>query len=231
MGRELWIGSLFTVALGCLPAELAAESGSRPCAEGSVRVHAPEEALRGQICGAARAALEFLERYGLQARRAIEIEVVEHALGSRGFAAFGSYDSRDDRVRLMSPRAMAQLVESPRVYGQPIDEEHYRGLIAHEVTHAVFQHNGRVEPLSHSAQEYLAHATQMAVLSAERRHGILRAAAVGPWQLHDVISDVYMAMSPERFAVKSYLHLTTAPDSTAFVQILLASRGRYVTVR
>ncbi len=115
--------------------------------------------------------------------------------------------------------------------GHAFDRAHYRGTIAHEVAHAVVQHNRHVSSLSNAAQEYLAHATQLAVLPDRRRGQIIRLAGVGPWETDDVISDIYMALAPQCFAVKSYLHLTESKNSRRFLQILLASKWFNVNVR
>lgn len=51
-----------------------------------------------------------------------------------------------------------------------------------------------------------------------------------PLNPDDVISEIYMALEPGRFAVKSYLHLTTMADPQAFVQILLHNKWFYINV-
>ncbi len=46
----------------------------------------------------------------------------------------------------------------------------------------------------------------------------------------DAISDIYMALEPGKFAVKSYKHLTTSEDPRAFIDILLNSKWFYVYI-
>ena len=46
----------------------------------------------------------------------------------------------------------------------------------------------------------------------------------------DSISDIYMAMQPGRFAVKSYTHLTSMREPAAFVELLLGAKWFYVDV-
>ncbi len=53
---------------------------------------------------------------------------------------------------------------------------------------------------------------------------------IGPWESGDAISDIYMAIEPGKFAMKSHLHLTGMSDPTAFVDILLSSTWFYVYV-
>ena len=101
------------------------------------------------------------------------MEIVEELIDNRGYIAFGTYDTRSDRIRLMSLEAIQTKTEDPMMYGEPFDAEHYGGAVAHEVAHAVMHHNMKVKPISPSPQEYVAHATQLAVLSEERRERII----------------------------------------------------------
>ena len=125
----------------------------------------------------------------------------------------------------VSPRRYYRL---RREDGQSAVLVTYRGVIAHEVAHAVVQQHA--PGLNRTAQEYLAHATQLSVQPESRRQQIITVANVGPWQLDDVISDIYMAMALTQFAVKCYLHLTEHPKPIQLVQMLLASKWRFVVV-
>ena len=184
-----------------------------------------------EICRAADKALGFLARYGLTSPRPIHIIMTDRAITGHGYSsAYGSYDSRSDTIQLMSLPAILEESDNPQMYGETFDEMHYAGAIAHEIAHAVVQHNLKTELLSTGPQEYLAHATQLGVMPEERRQAIIRAMDVVPWASGDAISDIYMAIEPGKFAVKSYLHLTTSSDPHAFVDILLNSKWFYVYV-
>jgi len=183
-----------------------------------------------QICTAADQAIEFLGRFGIYPKRSIKFEIIEEQIDHRGYSAYGSYDSKSDRIRLMSYASIHALVKNPKMYGEPLDRVHYAGAIAHEVAHAVVQHNLHTELLSPAPQEYLAHATQLAVLPAERRERILKAMGVASWESGDAISDIYMGIEPGKFAAKSYLHLTRMLDPGPFVAILLNAKWFYVYV-
>ncbi len=182
------------------------------------------------ICSAAEQAMTFLAGFDLRPKRKISIEVIEDSIDSHGYIAYGSYDSRSDRISLMSYAAILRNSAAPMMYGEPFDRVHYSGAIAHEVAHAVVQHNLKTELLSTSPQEYLAHATQLAVLPPARRRAIIAAMDVRPWESGDAVSDVYMAMEPGKFAVKSYRHLLAMDDPSDFVEILLNAKWFYVYV-
>ena len=182
------------------------------------------------ICAAAGRALTYLAQYKLTPKRSIHFKIVEEKIDSHGYIAYGSYDSRSDFIQLMSFDAILQGSSDPRMYGELFDQVHYQGAIAHEVTHAIFQHHAKEEQISTAPQEYLACATQLAVLPRERRERIIRAMGVAAWESGDAISDAYLAMQPGKFAVKSYLHLSALEEPAEFIDILLKAKWFYIYV-
>lgn len=195
-------------------------------------ISAPNNNMVDYVCDAADRATGFLEQYNLQPKRPIEIEIIEEIIDRDGYTAVGSYDRQNDRILMMSLPAILHSSQSPEMYHMPFDEEHYIGALAHEITHAIFQHNAKntEEQWTNAAQEYLAHATQLGVLSAARRTQIIQAEATRPWEPGDEISVTYMGFNPTGFAVKSYLHLTQLSDPQVFIQILLNHKWLYISV-
>jgi len=188
--------------------------------------------MNDEICTASLRALRFLAQYDLHLKRTITVEIVEKTIDSNGYVAFGKYDRRADRIQLMSYASIINTNRSPQMYGQPFDIEHYQGAIAHEITHAVFHHNSRniEDQLTNATQEYLAHSTQLGILTADRRDAIIAASGVGPWESGDSISEIYMGLNPTGFAVKSYLHLTQLVDPKPFIKLLLYNNWFYISV-
>lgn len=197
-----------------------------------VSITAPDDKMLGYICTAADRTLKFLGQYQLQPLRAIQVEIIEHQINSGGYKAYGSYDRQSERVRIMSLPALLKSVEAPQMYKMPLDEEHYIGAIAHEMTHAIFHQNAVdvEEKWNNTAHEYIAHVTQLGVLSAPRREQIIKAENTGPWEPGDEISVTYMGFNPTGFAVKSYLHLTQLSDPQPFIKLLLNHKWLYISV-
>lgn len=211
---------LAIIALVLPPAPQVAADGPCPGLSLVVVAGAPRED-RERICAAAARAVAFLARYGLSPQRAIAIDITQHPIDNQGFPAFGRYRSDIDRIEVMSFPAILAEGDAPKMLGEPFDRVHYAGVVAHEVAHAVVEPRLRAKRFAVTPQEYLAYATQMAVLPDERRHRIIAATGVGPWEGGDAITSVYMAVAPGKFAVKSYLHLVSLEDPGAFVQLLL----------
>ena len=197
-----------------------------------VSVSAPNDTMVDHVCNAADKAIKFLAKYKLHPQKPISIEIIKKLIYMDGYWALGMYDRQSDRILMMSLPALLDTSRFPEMYNQPFDEEHYIGAIAHEITHAIFQHNSSdiEEKWNNAAQEYLAHATQLGVLSAQRREEIINSEDSGPWEPGDEISVTYMGFNPTGFAVKSYLHLTQMTDPQPFIQILLNHKWIYVSV-
>jgi hypothetical protein len=197
-----------------------------------LEVKTESEETRQLVCEAAKRTIDFLSPYKLYPLRTINVEIVERGLTIRGYKAVGSYDRQRDKVQMMSLSALHKGTDTPEMYDMPLDQEQYIGAIAHELTHAIFNHNAPPieEKWNNSAQEYLAHAVQMGVLGSDVREKIIATSKSGPWETGDEVSVTYMAFNPTGFAVKSYLHLTQLDDPKKFVQLLLNHKWLYVSV-
>jgi len=203
------------------------------CAENpGFSISAPNDKMVDHVCDAADRAIKFLAQYKLYPQKPISIEIIKKMIYLDGYWAFGMYDRQSDRILMMSLPALLESSRFPEMYNQPFDEEHYAGAIAHEMTHAIFRHNSSniEDKWNNAAQEYLAHATQLGVLSAQRREKIISSQDAGPWESGDDISVTYMGFNPTGFAVKSYLHLTQMTDPQPFIQILMNHKWLYVSV-
>lgn len=210
-----------------------AEAGDYTCPDNiSIEITASDDSMISDICAASGKAIEFLAQYSLLPKRSVKIKIIELSITNHGYVAYGSYNRQNDSIHLMSFPAVLRSNQSPQMYNEPFDREHYHGAIAHEVAHAIFNHNAKniADQLTNVTQEYLAHSTQLGVLSTERRRKIIAANDVGPWEPGDSISDVYLGLSPTGFAVKSYLHFTQLVDPQPFIKLLLNNNWYYLSV-
>ena len=195
-----------------------------------VTINYADPSIIPELCDSSARALSILGDYGLVPRRQITIDIIESEINHLGYMAYGTYNSRTDRITLMSYEAILQKHEEPKMYGEFFDQAHYRGALAHEIAHAVFHHHSLNMSPGPAPQEYLAHAVQLASLPTEKRSEIINRMGSTSWESGDAISDVYMALEPTGFAVKSYMHLTTTDNPQAFIDILLNSKWFYVYI-
>ena len=178
-----------------------------------------------EICTASDAALKQLGVLGLVPEHTIRVLLVDTDIVYEGHLAYGQYNGPQDRLELMSPAAIANQQPPPSLFGQPIDDVMYAGLVAHEITHAVAQQHMRRDKIGNPAQEYLAYAVLLASLPEDRREAIVAAAGVRGWESGDTVSNIYLGLNAHAFAVKSYLHLYTHPNRSEVVETVLGSRG------
>ena len=217
-------------ALGILVGLLLACGGVRaervvgPCDGQPVEVEG-EPGHVEVVCAASIDALARLAELGLVPNRTIRVVLVDAGIAYNGHLAYGQYDGTQDRLELMSPTALASQQPSPSLFGEPLDDVIYAGLLAHEMTHAVVQQHMRVDKIGAPAQEYLAYAVLLASLPDARREAIVSAAGVRGWETGDTVSSIYLGMNAHRFAVNSYLHLYNHPDRAQVIETVLASRG------
>ncbi|WP_163340129.1 DUF6639 family protein [Desulfopila sp. IMCC35008] len=209
----------------------ASESLAKKCPNQSmVDVLAGDGEIEAMICDASDHALHLLKQYDLLPKRQIFIEVIEQGIDHLGYKAFGSYDIRKDKIQVMSFRSIIENNNNPTMYDEPFDRIHYFGTIVHEITHAVFHHHSTADAPGPAPQEYLAHAIQLSSLPENRRNQVILANNEIAWVSGDAISDIYMALQPGRFAVKSYKHLTSMNDPQSFIKILLNAKWFYVYI-
>ena len=196
----------------------------------AVIIHNEDPGEREAICAAAQSAITYLARFDLFPQRPVVIELVDRSIDSHGDLSYGRYNGNTDRIELMTFSAISSGPAGNEFLEEPFDRVHYAGAVAHEVAHAVVESYLHDHTYSNTPQEYLAYATQLAVLPPERRARIVAAMGVGPWEEGDMISTAYMALHPGKFAVKSYLHLTSLSDPRAFVKLLVGTHWYYIQV-
>lgn len=195
-----------------------------------VHVISEDDQSVSMICEASAHALNLLAQYDLSPKRQIVVEVINQGIDHFGYKAFGSYDIRKDQIQVMSYSSIFENYSNPTMYDEQFDPIHYSGTVAHEITHAVFHHHSTAEAPGPAPQEYLAHAVQLSSLPENRRNRVIQTHDEPAWMSGDTLSDIYMALAPGRFAVKSYKHLTSMKNPKSFIEILLNAKWFYVDI-
>jgi len=209
----------------------APDAFAKNCAnQPMVHVISGDDQSVAMICKASDRALSLLAKYELSPKRQIFIEVINQGIDHLGYKAFGTYDIRKDQIQIMSYNSIFANYSDPTMYDEPFDYIHYSGAIAHEITHAVFHHHSTAEAPGPAPQEYLAHAIQLSSLPENRRDRVIQTHNELAWMSGDTLSDIYMALEPGRFAVKSYKHLTSMDSPKSFIEILLNAKWFYVDI-
>ena len=182
------------------------------------------------VCATAATAFTFLDRFGLFSPQPLSIQMLDQPIASSVGSVYGSYDPYKHQILLMHFDAITTLPDLFTLFSDDFGHDDYAGIIAHELTHAMVQQLLHIKPsaMAHEfvvAQEYLAYAIQIAVMSEERKRQLVVELQVEAWQSGHVISAIYLAFAPHKFAVKSYLHLVGMADPQPFLSYLLHTSG------
>lgn len=201
-----------------------ASANVHSCTDVRVDVAQDQRGSSATVCRAARQASLVLHECGLRVLDRIPVHVVPALSAECPAHALGYFDARAATVTIPTYAACVALAGPEGRFGMPITPALYESLIAHELTHAIIsQHQGRAA-MGRAVQEYLAYAIQLLGMPPGLRGRILvRYPQAGPVDF-DELSELYLDLAPERFAVKSYLHFVALKDRCTFVEDLLEGR-------
>ena len=175
------------------------------------------------LCDTSTTAADFLQSLGLQAAEVITIRVVTEIPSHQGKKLVGSYNPTSKEVLILNYEATEKLArEGLQIFGQEVTEDLWCSYAAHELAHAIsLEHlNPRIK--NHTAAEYIAGVTQLAVLDPATRQTILESYAdVEPYRSRREMSELYFLFDPNRFAIKSYRHFISLTNPEKFIERLL----------
>ncbi len=213
-GRPRFLG--LTLLLYWLVMGTAASAELLHCPEVDAVVHYGNRQDATTACAAAEDSLAFMATHGFVIDRPLLIRVVEPVTWIECRCAFGRFDATENRVEVLPYASCQHLASNTGVFGIPLTRELYRSFFAHEIAHAVAHWNFRVPSPGVAAHEYIAYTTQLATMTPRLRSEILARFDVAAFTCDQEISEVYLALSPEQFAVNAYQHFQQPGNGRAF---------------
>lgn len=239
----LWVGLVLAAVAAWQGAlsqiVIAAEAGSKAvtrsapavaCNDVAVDVAgaAPEE--KALICSAAQRSIEFFRQCDLHSPQRIRIEVVAGALEVCGVDVFGSYDAKDQTVRLVDLQRCATMAGEMQEYRALPPEKFYRSIVVHEVAHNIFRTvlEGRDYP--HATHEYVAYAAQISSMPSEVRRTYLKAIPRPPPSDLSHFVDMVLMLAPARFSAMAYDHFAAPGNGCRILRGLVAGRIEFPTM-
>jgi len=213
------------LALLLLALTLTAAAESRHCPQIDAIVDAADGTDFEMVCRVARKTADFMDAHGFEVDQQLNITICERIPTHSRPPEFGHFDTRGDSIVVLSYPACMKATEGRLIFGQKMNLALHYSFIAHEIAHAIANRNFRSGRPSVAAHEYIAYSVQLATMPKHLRQGILDRVLVGAFCREEEISELYLNLNPEYFAVKSYLHFVKPENGARFYRRLL-SAGR-----
>ena len=201
------------------------------CVDTDVIIFGGNDRDASTACKGATQAVDVLARIGLTNGRPITIHVDDRMEQIQGVPVIGFYDPESAQIRVASRFALNAGTTDATLFDLPINEPLYASVFAHEVTHAVIDSavgDGPVRRLrpTRAAQEYVAYSIQLATLPDALRSRILNRITVSGFDAPVDVTETYLALAPNRFAVSAYRHFIDVDDREGFVHQFLEESSR-----
>jgi hypothetical protein len=179
----------------------------------------PDEAE--MVCELADDALRFMQVRGMHVPpRLTTVHVVDRLSRAQFASTIGTFDAANNRIEVLTYEAAHRLMPEHPAFGVPMNFDLYRSFVAHELAHAIAHPNFVRRPVA-SAHEYIAYTVQLASMPPALRETVLRNVPTQAFGHPREIDEVMLAIDPNRFAVKSYLHfMRFGEDAGSFDQFL-----------
>lgn len=211
------------IFLACLSGSISA--GELRCADRSVVVRGTEPQAVLDGCEAVKSAGRFFVSLGLSIPEGVSIELMEVQHTSLLAAhETANYDAEKNAIRILTYRAAVKATEAnEQGLGRIATRSHWRSYIVHELAHAIIHAGCGLACLSRAIHEYVAAVAQLASLPTEELGELLIPYRnLEPFQHLAEITEIYYAINPHYFAVKSYKHYQQQSDPGTFLRRMLA---------
>jgi len=195
------------------------------CSSGNISISGSNRTDVIQTCRAVKDALPFLKNVGLKLPTDVKINVVSNLLAEDSEQCeLARYDGHQCAILILEFNAACKAAE--RVSSQPLmvamNRPLWRSYVVHELTHAAIHAScGQVCP-DRAAHEYIAAVAQISSMPAHLRREILGSyRKLEGFSNKAEISEIYYALNPCQFMVKSYLHYIKPGNGHRFIRSLL----------
>lgn len=194
------------------------------CAGRKISINAASNMDREEVCRAVSASHTFLASVGLRLPGKVMIHVDDRLKGQHGGdREIARYDGRDCSIHILAYAVARSMARQDSMGGLGVmGLDLWRSYVVHELTHAAIHAScERVCP-DRATHEYIAAVAQMSSLPASLREAILRRnGKLAGFAGQEEISDIYYALSPSKFMVKSYRHYLEPGNGSSFIRALL----------
>lgn len=219
-----YLGLLLVAVALASPVVADAQSGAATCADDRLSVVAPTPELASLACDAALQAKTRIVACGLDQRRPIRIELIDH-LEHTAAECLADYSCLDDVIRVTDPASLPDALDPASPYTRLPPDIVFRALVAHEMAHALLAQSSEGREIAFVDHEYVAAALEFDTLAPEWRAVLIEAAPVGHEPTTGLISPLIYALEPRAFAANAWAFFDAEEDGCARVRAI--ARGDF----
>lgn len=191
------------------------------CPWSSIAISGADEIDIEDGCQAVILTQHFLESAGLSMPHRVTIHLVDSPDTSPlGSNEMGRYNAHSVAIHVLGFQA---AVSATSTGGHGLEKvttrDHWRSYIVHELTHAAIHEGCDSTCPARAIHEYIAGVAQISALPPEERANMLASYGdLAPFEKSVEISEIYYAINPHFFAIKSYKHYQRLPDPKSFIK-------------
>ncbi len=202
----------FLICLLAIVAPLGAQSEPYACPNTAVTVDAGSPEAGKEVCDLVARASTQLASCSLEITRPLTITLAD----SLSDDCYGQFFCEDDLIKVLSPQALAAAVSDDSIYQALPDDTFFFGILVHELAHAATDDMPCPFESCLLGQEYISYAMMMQSFPDDQRTMLIQDRFQR--QIYrDELSLMILAMAPEVFAQKAWLHFSQRPDPCGFV--------------
>jgi len=217
--------------LGIWPAPLWADQ--MLCTSNGILIEGSSQEIISEACDAVKSSAHFFQTAGLSMPSNILIRI-EHETSSKNLDGheIGHYDALLHTIVMNDFRTTTSQSKQPPPELWAVDSlPYWQSYIVHELAHAAIHADCGQKCPSRAIDEYIAAVAQISVLPEEYRSRLVDSYPdLKAWESKNDITEIYYALDPHKFAIKSYKYYQQQADPKASLRIILAPHGEPVYI-
>lgn len=195
-------------------------AGVQQCDDPLFQVSGADTNAVERTCKVAARARAKLATCGVTLNRPIEFQLRDRVEGAYG-DCLGLYHCGEDRIEILAPSAMSLAREDESAFAAVSDSAYWESVIVHELTHAAYDAVTCPFSTCVATTEYASYAMQVWSLPDDEKVRFGEGITLRTKPTRDAISAVMLFMSPNHFALLSWLHFQSRPEPCAYMQHIM----------
>ena len=182
------------------------------------------------VCNVAQQATDFLRQCGIESSEDFNITIQERLTHVSGLPVFAFFHSPNNQITITDFESFKNLIDVDSAYYKLPNDDLYKSLIAHEVTHAISLNCQIIaeSDCSRVALEYIASVVQVASMNNNTRQILLSEfPRSSPVEL-EMFNEFVFYSSPQWFVANAYRHYKQIDNECEFLRNILKGEIQFL---